>query len=435
MDNPVEDLAGRENARLGNSGMADQGYNPGAYPLFGSGLGDQSWTGRQKRCLVLDPSHDADPDVRKHADMLWRHVIEPAAMIANYSARRADRTYENAPTDQPLIDALLDDDLIIAVPSFGNPRVFYETALAQAAARPLILMVEEGQDLGFDPRNAEIVTYRLDGESLHSPTNVVRLQTVIREVEERAGPSCNGFRPGAIAMNDSGAGSIQFERGGGASLDRKLDMMRKARARIDIMGIASLALPTHPGMADVLRACADCGVEIRVLQSAPNNPGLISLIGARQTDRLGAVSAQIAAAAQAWRDAAQAAGPDLSLTVRRTRTSLPMANMLSTDRAVVATPYLRSRATAASPTVFATASDPYHQIMGEEFGMLWAEASTFFRFEPRARRLPEAKMERLTPGVRTPLFKVRSAASAAAPLSKPVRTKSERGFAVIRSIR
>ncbi len=88
---------------------------------------------------------------------------------------RADRSQENAPTDQTVINALLDDDLIIAVPSFGNARVFYETALAQAAARPLILMIEEGQELGFDPRNAEVITYRLDTDSVVSAINVERL--------------------------------------------------------------------------------------------------------------------------------------------------------------------------------------------------------------------------------------------------------------------
>lgn len=430
----MEDVNVRGNARLGNSGMPDQGYHPGAYSLLKSGLGGTNQTNLQRRCLVVDPSHDADAAVRQHADKLWRYVIEPAATSVGFAVRRADRTYENGPTDQPVIDALLDDDLIIAVASFGNPRVSYEAALAQAAARPLILMIEEGQDLGFDPRNAEIVPYRLDSESINSGANVARLQTVIREIEDRGGPSCHGFRKGAVALNAGGTGGVPFERTA-PSRERKLDMMRKAKSRIDVMGVSNLDLAMHPGAADVLRSCAARGVEIRILQCAPNNPGLMSLVGGRQQEQFSAVSARIADAAQAWRDMAETAGPGLSLTIRRTRMSLPMANMLITDRAVIATPYLRSRSPAASPTLFATASDSYHHVMDQEFGMLWAEATTLFRFEPHVDRVPEPRPERPAINMRPPLLKVRSASGAAAAPAKPARTKNERGFAIIRPVR
>ena len=430
----MKDVTNRGPARLGNSGMPDQGFYPGTHPLLKSGFGEAKRTSGPKRCFVLDPSHDADPAVRQHADKLWRFVIEPAATSAGYAVHRADRTCENGPTDQPVIDALLDDDLIIAVASFGNPRVSYEAALAQAAARPLILMIEDGQDLGFDPRNAEIVPYRLDGESLNGGANVARLQTVIHEVEDRGGPSCHGFRQGAVALNAGGAGGVPFERTA-PSRERKLDMMRKSKTRIDVMGVANLDLAMHPGAADVLRSCAARGVEIRILQCAPNNPGLMSLIGGRQPEQFGVVSARIAAAAQAWRDIAEAAGPSLSLTIRRTRMSLPMANMLITDHAVMATPYLHSRTPAASPTLFATASDAYHHAMEQEFAMVWAEATTLFRFEPHAERVPEPRPERPAVNMRPPLLKVRSGAGAGTMSAKPARTKNARGFAIIRPVR
>lgn len=297
--------------------MPDQHYDLRAYPLFRSVIGAEQQVTKSKRCLVVDPSHDADANVRRHADMLWKYVIQPAVLDTDYRAYRADRNYENGPTDQAAIDALLDDDLIIAVPSFGNARVFYETALAQAAARPLIILIEEGQDLGFDPRNAEIVTYRLDTESVVSAFNVERLQTVIREIDARGQPAHQGFRAGAAALNGgSEPGVKMFERSPEFAYDRRLDMMREATTRIDVMGVANLGLASHSQTLDLVRACAGRGVEIRILQCAPTNPALGSLVGARNAEHLDAIKSQINAATDAWKQLAEMAGGQLSLTVR-----------------------------------------------------------------------------------------------------------------------
>lgn len=416
--------------------MSDQSYDLSAYPLFRSVIGNQTQKAKSKRCFVIDPSHDADPGVRCHADTLWKYVIQPALLDTDYAAYRADRMPEHAPTDQAVIDALLDDDLIIAVPSFGNARVFYETALAQAAARPLILMIEEGQDLGFDPRNAEIVTYRLDTDSIVGAVNIARLQTVVRELEEHGRPACHGFRPGTSALNGGCEDSVTvFERSPKFSYDRRLAMMRESRARIDIMGVANLALALHPDTTEVIHARGERGVEIRILQCAPTNPGLVSLVGARNGEQLDAVKQEIEAATDAWRRIADAAGQQISITVRRAQTSLPLASALITERAIVATPYLHSRTTSESPTMFARAGDAYHHTMSEEFGVLWAEATTVFRVEPRLVSMTAAaeSKEHAADNGRHALF---GRANGSASRSKPQtpRTTNARGHAIIRSV-
>lgn len=366
--------------------MPQQAYDLRAYPLFRSLLDGGKSTAKAKRCLVIDPSHDSSASVRQHADTLWKYVIQPALLDSPYAPRRADRTQENAPTDQAAIDAVLDDDLIIAVPSFGNARVFYEIALAQAAARPLILMIEEGQELGFDPRNAEIVTYRLDADSIVSATNIVRLQTVISEIGERQRAPDHGFRQGTAALNAGGKtnSSIAFEHSAKPRYGRLLGLMREARTRINIMGVSNLALALHDDTAEVIRQVAARGVEVRILQSAPTNPGLLSLIGMRNIDRIEAVKQRIVAATDAWRRIADAAGAEFSLTIRRAQTLLPMASALITDEAVIATPYLHCRKPEESPTLIATAEDPWFQTMTEEFSALWGEAVTAYRVEPRS---------------------------------------------------
>jgi|JI10StandDraft_1071094.scaffolds.fasta_scaffold55317_5 hypothetical protein len=411
--------------------MPDQHYDLRAYPLFRSVIGRERQAIKSKRCLVVDPSHDADANVRRHADMLWKYVIQPAVLDTEYHAYRTDRNYENGPTDQAAIDAVLDDDLIIAVPSFGNARVFYETALAQAAARPLIILIEEGQDLGFDPRNAEIVTYRLDTESVVSAFNVERLQTVIREIDERGHSVRQGFRAGAAALNGGKEPSVKlFERSPELGYDRRLDMMREATTRIDIMGVANLGLASHAQTLDLVRTCAGRGVEIRVLQCAPTNPALGSLVGARNAEHLDAVKSQINAATGAWKRLADAIGGQLTLTVRRAQTSLPLTSALITDQAILATPYLNSRTTAESPTIFANAGDSYHRTMSQEFDALWADATTAYRLEPSRPRTKERGPEPVKGHARASLFRRDDMAET----TLRMRTTNERGFAIIRSV-
>ena len=83
--------------------MPDQHYDLRAYPLFRSVIGRERQAIKSKRCLVVDPSHDADANVRRHADMLWKYVIQPAVLDTEYHAYRTDRNYENGPTDQAAI--------------------------------------------------------------------------------------------------------------------------------------------------------------------------------------------------------------------------------------------------------------------------------------------------------------------------------------------
>jgi hypothetical protein len=361
--------------------MDSEHYDLSAYPLFRSVLGARPHAAKRKRCLVIDPSGDANGDVRQHADTLWKYVIQPAILDTDYEAHRA--AGDGQTIDQHVVDALLDDDLVIAVLSFDSPHVFYETALAQAAARPLILMIEEGRDLSFDPRNAMVVTYRLDTESVVSAVHVAQLQGVIREIEQKGAPACHGFRPGTAALGGGcEAGVTVYERSPRFSYDRRLDMIREAETRIDIMGVANLALALHPDTAEVIRARGGGKVEIRILQCAPSNAGLISMLGARHQDELAAVQQEIETAADAWRRMVDTPNTDLSFTIRRAQSSLPMASALITDKAVVATPYLRSRPTAESPTLHARAGEAYHTAMCDEFNLLWSEATTVFRADP-----------------------------------------------------
>ncbi len=360
------------------------GYDLSAWPLFRSVI-DESRDQRAKprRCFVVGPFDDASNDVRRHAEAVWKYIVRPALLDTEYDPRRIEADQTGGVLTQPLIDGLLDDDLIISVLSFSNPNVYYQTALAHAAARPMVLMIEEGQPVSLDPRGAPLVPYSLDTDSVFSAINVKRLQAAVRHVLETP-PAEQPFRSGGAALNAGGNGAASMhERSQLFSYERRLAMVREATSRIDMMGIANLALALHPDTAEVFRSRSGSGVDIRILQCAPTNPNLTALIGTRDVQHLSNVRTEIEAAADAWRRISDIPDLDLSITVRRTQTSIPLASALITDKAVIATPYLASRVTAECPAWHAAAGYACHAVMCQEFDHLWSEAVTLFRAERR----------------------------------------------------
>src|SRR6201999_3416919 len=141
-------------------------------------------------------------------------------------------------------------------------------------------------------------------------------------------------------LNGGGnGGATIYERSRQFSWERRLAMVREAKTRIDIMGIANPAFPLHPDSVEVIRSRAGSGVEIRMLQCSPANPGLVSLVGQRDQQNLNAVKNEIEAAAEAWRRICDLSDLDLAITVRRAQTIIPLSSAIVTDQAAVATPY------------------------------------------------------------------------------------------------
>jgi hypothetical protein len=360
-------------------------YDLSEWPLFRSVIGnEQEDRARPLKCFVASPHASADADVRNHANTLWKYVIRPALLDTDYAARRADAD-DHAPTaSQAAIDALLDDDLVIAILTFNDPLVCYQTAVAQAAAQPLILMIEEGRQLPFEARGAKVVVYSLETDAIFSAVNVRKLQAAVQEIRANDAPLQQGFRPGAVALNSGGnSGAVVYERSHQFTYDQRLNMLREARARIDIMGVANKAFALHPDAIEAIRSHSGKDVEVRILQCAPTNPALPSLIPGREIDKLNAVRDEIVAAAEAWKHIADMPDLNLSITLRRVQTALPLASALITDHAAVSTPYLHSMVTAESPTLVAKSGGAYYRAISREFDALWSEAATMFRVEPK----------------------------------------------------
>ena len=114
-----------------------------------------------RKCFVISPIGEADSDIREHADSVLEYIIQPALKHMNIVAIRADKLAEPGLITNQMIEAILTYDLCIADLSGHNPNVFYELAIAQAAARPVVLMKRLDETIPFDIKDYRRVDYDL----------------------------------------------------------------------------------------------------------------------------------------------------------------------------------------------------------------------------------------------------------------------------------
>ena len=114
-----------------------------------------------KSCFVISPIGLPGSEIREHADDVFDFIIKPAAEKAGYAPFRADHEARPGTITEQMYDHILGDDLLIAILTGHNPNVFYEIAVAEAAARPLILLIDKGQSIPFDISTRRMLQYDL----------------------------------------------------------------------------------------------------------------------------------------------------------------------------------------------------------------------------------------------------------------------------------
>ncbi len=112
-------------------------------------------------------------------------------------------------------------------------------------------------------------------------------------------------------------------------------------------------------------------------------------MGARSLEGLDAIKSEIETAGETWRRIIESPEVNLSVSIRRMQSSVPLASAIITDKAVIATPYMLTRPTDDSPTLSAAANTVFHRVMQQEFDQAWSEAASFARVEPRPEPKPQ----------------------------------------------
>lgn len=143
----------------------------------------------KKTCFVICPIGNEGSEVRKHANCLFDHVIEPACDKFNFKHPvRVDKLAISGLITNKIIKNLRDADIVIADITGHNPNVFYELGIRHALNKHVILIKNEQDKRPFDIQSLNIIDY----VSLDDPQDLQKLknelirhiQSIINEPEE-----------------------------------------------------------------------------------------------------------------------------------------------------------------------------------------------------------------------------------------------------------
>ena len=137
----------------------------------------------QKRCFVISPIGKEGSSVRKHADQVLDIIVRPAMEACGVAARRADELREPGRISDQMFSEISGADFCIALLTGLNPNVFYELAIAQAAAKPVIVLAEKKQQLPFDVKDIRCLYYDFEPQNVVGKVYEKQLVDFVRALE------------------------------------------------------------------------------------------------------------------------------------------------------------------------------------------------------------------------------------------------------------
>jgi len=117
--------------------------------------------GKRRRCFVISPIGEEGSPVRAHADDVMEFIIKPALAKHDIEGVRSDQMAESGTITEQMFREIVSADVCVVVLTGFNPNVFYELAVAQSAARPVVILIEKGLALPFDVKDLRCIQYEM----------------------------------------------------------------------------------------------------------------------------------------------------------------------------------------------------------------------------------------------------------------------------------
>jgi hypothetical protein len=325
-----------------------------------------------KRCFVISPIGAEGSPVREHADDVFDYIIRPAMEQCGIEAVRSDRMLEHGKITDQMFGAILNYDLCAAVLTGHNPNVFYEMAIAQSAARPVIMLIEKGEPLPFDIRDQRCVQYTLKPRPLFERAYVKEIVGHVQSLE-RAGWKVDVPFGVAIPLGggaDAGRHHRFWERAMDyGRTDDRLRLLLETEQVFDLMGMNQDGWLRIKGFGEAVARKAAAGCKARILIMHPDNPALPQLINEALPELTPERTIfEIRYASQSFQRLAEA-NPNIEL--RQLRRGCLHAQLTRTDNHAFVTQYLYSRRPGWSPLWQCGRGSPLYQLVQEEFESLW----------------------------------------------------------------
>lgn len=109
-------------------------------------------------CFYITPIGEESSEVRKHADMLLKHLVEPAFAEFKIKVVRADKIEKSGLISQQIFEHIVSTRFCVADLSFGNPNAFYELGVRHMTKLPTIQLIRKGDKIPFDVSQGRTIT-------------------------------------------------------------------------------------------------------------------------------------------------------------------------------------------------------------------------------------------------------------------------------------
>jgi hypothetical protein len=150
-----------------------------------------------KICFYITPIGDDGSDIRKHADLMLRHVLAPVFEQFQMKVIRADQIAKSGLISQQIFEHLAKARLCVADLSFSNPNAFYELGVRHVCRLPTIQVIQKGDKIPFDVLQGRTITVDLSDRY----TLIDRIESAKRELAEHIKNALAGKEDGQESGN------------------------------------------------------------------------------------------------------------------------------------------------------------------------------------------------------------------------------------------
>jgi hypothetical protein len=131
-------------------------------------------------CFYITPIGEEGSEIRRHADMFLRHLVEPAFEQFNIKVIRADKIEKSGLISQQIFEYVISSKFCIADLSFGNPNAFYELGIRHMTKLPTIQIIRKGDKIPFDVAQGRTIV--VDTSDIYSIMD--RIESARKELVE-----------------------------------------------------------------------------------------------------------------------------------------------------------------------------------------------------------------------------------------------------------
>jgi len=330
----------------------------------------------KKKCFVISPIGQPGDEAREHSDDVFDYIIKPAMEEVGMGVYRGDHDQKVGKITEHIFDSILNDDLCIVILSFQNPNVYYELAVAQCAARPVIILNLKGNPLPFDIKDLRVIEYTLRPRMIQEKTYVKQIVEMVQNIKALNWvvkvPFGNGLAPLGGNRSDFRVHE-RFENLGPSPF--WLELFGKATGTIDISGITLRTFTGIVEFRDILKSRAAAGCLIRIMCLDSENLALSYYMNPKIHKQPGS---EIVAAEQSRDYFQKLAAEQPGIQFQTMRIGCHHQQMFRVDGLMFSALVMFSEGTKRSPLIECRSPSPLFDILRIEFDSLWkanAEAS------------------------------------------------------------